>query len=131
MKFKIYTLVDITETNERRNSNKKEFCQQQNFQTILQTVGLRVNPFYDSPPVVEERTLQGLGFGSKFKGKHNVWSFEFEIEHQGALAVPDLKTDFELVPFITSLDETAKFSSLSFSANSKQSCNIFFKILYK
>lgn len=131
MKFKIYTLIDITETQERSSSNKKQYCQQQNFLTILQTVGLRVNPYYEHSPQISDKPLNRLGFGSKFQGEQRVWTFEFEIEHQSALCVDNLKNDFKLIPFITSLDETVTFDTPSFCTQNKRSCNIIFKRLNK
>ena len=44
MRFIIHTLVDITETGSRRGEDPKQYRQQQNFLTVMQTIGLRVNP---------------------------------------------------------------------------------------
>ena len=55
MRFIIHTLVDITETGSRRGEDPKQYRQQQNFLTVMQTIGLRVNPTYvKAPEVVKE-----------------------------------------------------------------------------
>ena len=58
MKFRIETLVDITETKARRQGNDKfAYKQEANFQTVLQTVGMRVNIEYENSPRSEERRV--------------------------------------------------------------------------
>ena len=46
------TLVDITETGARRGEDPLAYRQQQNFLTVLQTIGLRTNIEYSSGPKV-------------------------------------------------------------------------------
>ena len=45
MEYKLYTLVDITHTNQHRPEPGKEALRwkEQNFQTVLQTLGIRSN----------------------------------------------------------------------------------------
>jgi len=126
MRFKLSTLVDITETNIRRNNKSLEFRQQQNFQTVLQTIGLRVNVYKYTTPEVKTRSVNNL-FGMNYKQKHNVWEFEFEIEHSNALEVDMLKQDFNMVPVITDLTETAKFEKNIFYSESPELCNVLFE----
>ena len=43
MIFKLTTVVDITQTNARRGDDQKLANQQANYNTLYQTIGLRVN----------------------------------------------------------------------------------------
>ena len=115
MKFRLQALVDITETGARRqDADKFAYKQEANFQTVLQTIGLRANLSYDKNPQNEELTIGKLGFGDKYKGKQQVWTFEFEIESEGALDINTLNEDFNLVPVILELNETAKIEQALF-----------------
>jgi len=53
MKFTLTTVVDITETRARRGEDKKQVNQQANYNTMFQTIGLRVNV----DPISLERML--------------------------------------------------------------------------
>lgn len=111
MKFKLYTLVDITETRARRGEDPKLMRQQQNFLTVLQTIGLRVNPTYIKAPNVEKIVPSEVGLDNSYKTKQKIWNFVFDIEYEDALSVEILINDFNLVPVITGLDETVKFKN--------------------
>ena len=129
MRFRLYTLVDITETNARRvSSNNKEFQQQQNFLTVLQTIGLRVNPTYVSAPAVVKEIPSKLGLGKEYKTKQNVWEFVFDIEYENALDIETLQNDFNLIPIITGLDETIKFKNAVFISQNSSENIVFFCI---
>ena len=113
--FKIVTLVDITETKQyRREANKDlEREQQQNFQMLLQTIGMRVNPSYRKSPSVEQKDLKDMFFGSNYQGSHRVWTWEFETEYDDGFLdntgneVGLLVNDLHFVPFTPELTETA------------------------
>ena len=49
MNYKLYTLVDITHTGQYRHESGKErqWQQEQNFNTVIHTLGLRSNIFYN------------------------------------------------------------------------------------
>ena len=131
MEFKVHTLVDVTETKARRGEEKFLLQQQQNFMTMTQTLGLRVNPYFDASPVLEEVDVKNYKFGSAFKGAHKVWTFGFSIEYEGGLNVDMLKDDFDLVPFIDGLTETAKFPVTVFRSKDSKLTNIIFEQLDK
>lgn len=115
MKFRLETLIDITETNARRNDGDRvAYHQESNFQTVLQTIGLRVNFDYDKSPQNAEIAVGKIGFGDKYKGKQQLWTFEFDVEYEGALTVEMLNKDFELIPIVTGLTETAKIDKALF-----------------
>jgi hypothetical protein len=128
MRFILHTLVDITETSARRGEDPKQHRQQQNFLTVMQTIGLRVNPTYVSKPEVVKEIPSKLGLGTSFKTKQNVWKYVFDIEYEDALDIDTLVNDFDLIPIITNLDETAKFENAHFLTKNTALTNIIFNI---
>lgn len=124
MKFEIYTLIDITETQARFNKNDPLWHQQQNFMTVVQTLGLKANPVVKKSPTQFTADLKDYDFGSKFKGKKSIWHFEFEYEQQEAVTVDTLIDDFDLVPVITNLNENTKFDNSMFVTKNSSSRNI-------
>ena len=128
MRFKLYTLVDITETGIRRGEDPKQYRQQQNFLTVMQTIGLRVNPTYIKSPQVFKDIPSKHNLGLKYKNKQNIWEYAFDIDYEGALDINTLDDDFDLIPIITDLDETAKFENAHFSTKNNTIRNIYFEI---
>lgn len=128
MRFKLSTLVDITETNARRKEDQKLFRQQTNYNTVLQTIGLRVNlnPLSIKSDV---QNVKDLGFGKSITGKQRYWEFIFDVEYEGALTVDMLNNDFDLIPVITELDETAHINNKIFRTTCPNDCNIVFEIV--
>lgn len=127
MRFKLFTVVDITETNARRTDDKKLYSQQTNYNTILQTIGLRVNlnPVYCKS---HTENIDKLGLGSLVKGKQRYWEFVFEVEYEGALSLEMMINDFDLVPVITELDETVHNHNKVFRTTCPNDRNIVFEI---
>ncbi len=132
MRYRIYTLVDITNTKQYRIEGGKECAryQQQNFDTVIQTIGLRSNLEYDTPPTV----LIGVpkDYGLDGSNLENIWMFEWFVEMEYIFLkdnddVGFLKTDFDLVPYIPGLTETFKMSPAIF----KPGTNISFEMLDK
>lgn len=123
LKFDIYTLVDITETRARRGDDVVAYKQQQNYLTVLQTIGLRVNPTVTKSPLLTEEKIK---FGSAYKNTNKVWKLRIEIEYEDALSEEMLINDFELVPFISGLEETAKFKDDVFVTKDPKYQNIIF-----
>jgi hypothetical protein len=131
-RFTLHTLFDITETRQYRNEAGKEFPwqQQQNFVMLLQTIGMRVNPQYTTPPSVTEVNLKDYNFGTAYKGKHRIWSWEFFIEYDGGFtdAAGDplglLVKDLHFVPMIVDLTETVNFKLAMFDSQSSDLRNI-------
>ena len=128
MRFIIHTLVDITETGARRGEDPKQFRQQQNFLTVMQTIGLRVNPTYVKAPEVVKEMPSKLGLGTSYKTKQSVWKYVFDMEYEGALDIETLVNDFDLIPIITQLDETAEFDNAHFLTKDTALTNITFQI---
>jgi hypothetical protein len=129
MRFRIQTLVDITETRARRQGEDKfAYKQEANFQTVLQTIGMRVNIEYDNSPRFEEITVTKILFDDKYKGKQMLWTFEFDVEYEDALTLEMLKGDFDLIPIITGLNETIDLNKALFRTTGKDT-NIMFSVV--
>jgi len=131
MRFKLYTLVDITETGARRGEDPKLHRQQQNFLTVMQTIGLRVNPTYVKSPQVIEDIPSKYNLGSKYKTKQSIWEYVFDIDYEDGLDLDTLASDFDLIPIITGLDETATFDNAHFLTKNVTNSNIYFEIVDK
>ena len=110
MDYKLYTLVDITHTGQTRREQGKEvhLLQEQNFQILLQTLGIRANISYDQKPSVTEVKGRLVGFDTDEIIR--VWRFDFRTEREFLYEnnndpVGFLKEDFHLVPYIAGLNE--------------------------
>ena len=128
MRFKILTTVDITETNARRSDNKKEYSQQTNLNTVMQTIGLRVNlePAYSKSHIDD---VSNIGFGNNITGKNRYWEFVFDVAYEAALSIDMMENDFDLIPVITELDETVHNHNKIFRTTCPNDRNIVFEIL--
>lgn len=127
MKIVVNTLVDITQTNARRGDEKFLVKQQANYMTIVQTVGLRVNPI---PISIKDKegSIKNLKFGSEYTGKHRYWTFIFEHEYQDGLSHEMLLDDFDLIPIITGLNETIDINEPILRTKNKKTTNIVFEV---
>ena len=110
MDYKLYTLVDITHTGQHRNEAGKEQLRykEQNFNTVLQTLGLRSNIWYDRGPQMLEVGGRLVGFDTD--DVIRVWRFDWRVEQPNVYekdgdALSFLKQDFHLVPYISGLSE--------------------------
>lgn len=113
-RFTIHTLIDITATGIYRHQSGQELAklQQQNFSTLVQTIGMRANPLFDQNPTIDNIDSSSIGFGVNYNGIQRVWTFEFNVEYQAAFVDncgrPQglLDEDLHFVPIITGLTET-------------------------
>ena len=110
MDYKLYTLVNITHTSQYRNEAGKEQqrYQEQNFNTVLQTLGLRSNIWYERGPQMLEVGGRLVGFNTDDVVR--VWRFDWRVEQPNVYAengdpLSFLKQDFHLVPYISGLGE--------------------------
>jgi hypothetical protein len=127
MKVTLTTLIDITETKARRGDNNFAVNQQANYMTLIQTAGLRVN--LDPISLVTNKSnIDNLKFGSEFKGVHKYWTFKFKHEIIDGLTLDLLENDYDLVPIIDNLSETATFKNAVFRTTDNKKRNIFFEI---
>lgn len=126
MKYILKTLVDITETGARFQNQETKWKQQQNYQTVLNTVGLRCNPHPLHSPEIMEVPGTSVGFGSRYRQTQRVWVWRFEIPY-GDTDVELLKKDFHMVPVILGLSETASMDLPVFNTYDEKNTNIIFE----
>jgi hypothetical protein len=100
------TLIDITNTDVKRGESK-ERDQQRNWETVLQVLGLKTQPIILEGPVVLDDVRPGV-FGEFYEDKHRIWAFSFTSDTE-VYNLEQLAQDFEQVPIILGLDETARF----------------------
>lgn len=114
--FSGYSLVDITATGMTRSSDNDDLKrnQQRNWETVIQCMGLRVQPQMIQDPIVIETNLKSFKFGDFYEGHHKIWQWMWAIEREGSYDMSNKKmggllADFEQVPIIVGLEETARF----------------------
>lgn len=118
--FTAITLVDITKTGVTRHRVGQEFerDQQRNWETVIQCIGLRAQPLsINGPYCIDDCMIDSdelSCFGEMYSGKQRVWAFTFAVEHDDVFLVDGnpvggLEKDFEQVPIIAGLTETASF----------------------
>ena len=108
MRYKLYTLVDITLNKSKTLSELQKF-QNQNFNTVTQTLGLRSNIMFNTSPIMFQSKGSTVGFDTE--EIVNIWRFDFDTEHPDVYLselnpVGLLLIDFEMVPFIPNLTES-------------------------
>ena len=128
--YTAYTLVDISNTNDR-HSDKPSFYQQQNLNTLTQTIGLRSQPLDTKVGCDMAQDIVDYGFGTEYKGLHTVWSFGFSIEHNNIFNKDSEKTfyllhDLDGIAIHTKLDETADINTKCFETYDTKFKNIVF-----
>jgi len=103
------TLIDITETGVIRGESV-ERDQQRNWQTVLQVLSLKTQPeIVHSPGLIVTDDIDGYSFGQDYRGKHNIWVFAFRsANYGGEYNVESLTQDFDQIPVILGLNETAR-----------------------
>lgn len=110
MEYKLYTTIDITHTGQFRNEPGRELerWQEQNFNTILQTIGIRANITFRHGP--EVFVMGGKACGFEFEHTARVWRFDFYTEQDFMFELDNdqvgiLKEMFAGVPYIADLTE--------------------------
>jgi hypothetical protein len=107
-RYKITTLVDITKSNANRSETDRiKLGQQANFNSLLQTIGLRSNVSWASDPKSQIGILP-----DPFQGKAACWQWEIDCERDDVFLkdgdpVGLLKDDLHGVPVVNDLDNTA------------------------
>lgn len=126
MIFELKTLVDITNTNARRGVDPKLIQQQDNFNTVMNTIGLRVNVDIIT---VDSKIEDVSELFPWTNAKERVWTFLFEVEYAEALNIDMLTSDFDIIPVNVGLDETASNPNKIITTSRQNETNISFKIL--
>lgn len=135
--IEILSLIDITQTNVIRPNQGSllELDQQRNFITLLQCAEIRSVIMYDSPPSCQNIDIKNLGFGSEYRGKHNVWTFKFETDRSGVYhdsngdPIGILINDVHSVPIVKKLKETINIDRAIFECRDTRLKNIIIKLL--
>lgn len=134
--IEIQTLIDITDTKVSRanQGTKLAHDQYRNFTTLKQCVEIRSIISYDLSPVVEEKDIKDMGFGSKYKGKQAVWTWRFSPDRTGVYSeqgneVGALIEDINQVPIVKKLQETINIDRAIFDVKDPVYKNIIIKAL--
>lgn len=120
MRYQIITLVDITKTNPPRGTtDPTKLGQQSNYNTLIQTIGLRANIDRSLDPKMETGRLP-----DPFTGKGAYWTFIFEVEREQTFLKDNdptglLKEDLNGVPIVIGLSDTASFKLPVFQTDGK------------
>jgi hypothetical protein len=119
-RFKIITLVDITRSlSSRSETDPIKIGQQANFNSLIQTIGIRSNMEWIEDPVMYAGRLPD---GIEGKANHWIWDFTVERdlvfkneESEMGLLVEDLHN----VPIIPNLKNSAELSPPAFQTKGK------------
>ena len=135
--YTAYTLVDITNTGETRikQNNTCRYYQQQNFNTLIQSIGLRSQPLEPIITVNMAQDVVEYGFGKQYQGLHTVWRIDFSIEHSNVFNFEGkefyhLINDCDGIAIITGLEETAELNTRCFETTDPANVNVLFKKNY-
>jgi hypothetical protein len=114
-RYQLITLVDITRTNPSRSETDQHMLKQQaNFNTLLQSIGLRSNVTWITDPKEQVGRLPAPLEG---KATHWVWTFDIEREDtflKDGDPVGLLLEDLHGVPVIDGLNNTAIIDPAAF-----------------
>ena len=117
--FELTTLVDITKTNARRGEDKLAYGQQQNYMSVVQTLGLRTNVEISDPVFKKQKAT---GFGSDYANKNlNVWRCIITVEQDESHSVEMMETDFDMVPVVKNLKENCIMEDALFCTSDAKS----------
>ena len=130
--YKLYTYVDITQTGQYRAEPGKESARwkEQNFNTVIQTLGIRSNIIFSQSPVATE--VRGSLVGFNTDDIVRLWRFDFFTERDFVYEddgddTKFLREDFELVPYIQGLDELLHQNYAVFLTEGKSTNIVFYK----
>ena len=134
--IEIQTLIDITDTKVARpnQGTQLELEQYRNFVTLKQCIEIRSIISYDFSPEMQVVDIKDLGFGSKYKGKHAVWTFRFNPERTNVYVndrdeIGGLLDDVQGVPVVEKLSETINIEKAIFELIDASSKNTIIKAI--
>jgi hypothetical protein len=108
----LWTTIDITQTNVRTKTNVDSWSlqrnQQRNFDTLVQTIGLRSQPINIYVSQNSKDSPVAYGLGKNLLEISSIWQMLFDIEHENAFGKDCdlLLKDLNYVPIINGLTET-------------------------
>ena len=106
-RYRITTLVDITRSQASRiETDKIKIGQQSNFNTFIQSIGLRANIEWNQDPVKHAGQLP-----DPLEGKATHWIWEVDVESQDVFLkdgdpVGHLRDDLHGVPVVNNLENS-------------------------
>jgi hypothetical protein len=104
-----FTLIDISATGVTKGTGEAR-DQQRNWESVVQLLGLRAQPFFNQAPIRwDNESLENFDFGDFYEGNHTVWAFQFSGDREDSYLLEELDEDFEQIPIILGLEETARF----------------------
>ena len=109
--FTVYTLIDVTDSGIITGSGK-EYKQAQNLSVLLQTIGLRCQPFISSVMKLVGQNVSNYEFGTAHSGNHSIWLTKFATEFSSQTSVEGLISDIHAVPVFNNLDESATVGAI-------------------
>lgn len=135
--IEIKTLIDVTSNLVTRVTQKSqlELDQTRNFNTLRQCLELRALIDFDSTPTLTNLDIINFGFGEKYQGTHNVWTFVFRTDRAGFYLdetgnqIGYLIEDLHLVPIIKNLKETINIEKAMFDTKNIATKNTLIKAL--
>ncbi len=120
--IRCYTLCDITRTKYTKKPQGSQDIkirnQQRNYETFIQLISLRCQPSTNNDPECLDQQLSDFNFGSDYgKSRHLVWIFDFDVDRQEVFSTATnefgaIVNDFNNIPVISKLDETAKINNI-------------------
>jgi len=117
-RYKLITLVDITRSGASRSETDKiKIGQQANFNSLIQTIGLRSNIEWSNDPVKDTGRLP---VGEQGKAVHWIWEFTTErddVFKEGNNKVLLLLKDLHGVPIVDLLENSADLSPPAFQTS--------------
>lgn len=123
-----FTIVDVTATGVVRGESLAR-DQNRNWETVLQVLGLKTQPIIiNRPSMWANEELKYFEFGGFYEGPHSIWAFQFRGERDDFYNLDMLEEDFDQVPVILGLEETARFMLPVFFTQGHLK-NIYFKQL--
>ena len=132
--YTAFTLVDVTQSDETRSkkNNTFRYHQQQNHNTLIQTIGLRSQPINPVTTRLLTQDIAEYGFGKRYKGLHTVWKIKFSIEHSDVFSykgnrLHHLYNDSDGIAIISNLSETANINTGCFETTDQYKVNLYFK----
>jgi hypothetical protein len=119
-RYKIITLVDITKSNAHRlETDKLKVGQQANFNSLIQSIGLRSNLDWNKDP---EQHSGRLPVALDGKAVHWIWEFDTErdfVFKKGDDLAGLLKDDLHGVPVVSQLNNSVSIDPACFMTSGK------------
>ena len=132
MEYKLYTLVDISHTRQYRSvpGQEKLRWQEQNFNTVIHTLGIRSNITFLTGPIITEVKGNLIGFDTEKILR--AWRFDWFTDREDLYIKGDdplglLKDDFMLVPYISGLNEAMEQKYTVFNTGDPGKNIVFFQ----